>query len=64
MVKEKFSEGILGFVISCALFIGLLIVDKCSNPGSNMYIHFVKSHQLWLYISLIGVFVIQQTIIR
>jgi len=64
MMKEKFSEGIWGFVISCVLFIGLLLVDQCSNPESNMYIHFIKSHQLWFYISIIGVFVIQQVMVR
>lgn len=63
-MREKFSEGFWSFGINCVLFIGLLLVAPCSNPESNMYIPFIKSQKLWFYISLIGLFVIQQAMVR
>jgi hypothetical protein len=64
MMREKFSEGFWGFAISCVLFIGLLLVAPCSNPESDMYIHSIKVYQSWLYIFIIGVFLIQQAMVR
>lgn len=63
-MKENFSEGIWGFLISCLLFITLLLVNQCSNPETDMYIPAIKSHQSWFYIPIIGLFVIQQVMVR
>lgn len=63
-MKEIFSEGIWGFLLSCLLFIALLLVAPCSNPETDMYIHAIKNHQSWFYILIIGLFVIQQVMVR
>lgn len=63
-MKENFSEGIWGLLVSCLLFITLLLVDRCSNPETDMYIPSIKNHQSWFYISIIGLFVIQQVMVR
>lgn len=63
-MKENFSEGIWGFLVSFLLFITLLLVNPCSNPETDVYIPSIESHQSWLYISIIGLFVIQQAMVR
>lgn len=63
-MREKFSKGIWGFIISCVLFIGLILVNQCSDPQRPMHIYAVQRYQLWFYIVIMGVFAFQQAMVR
>lgn len=63
-MRNTFTQGFWGFVISCVLFVGLLLTDKLSDPQFPIHQQFVESHRVWFYILIAAVFVFQQAIVR